>query len=251
MIAKAKKIAYGHLDGLRYEIKPSPLETLATIDFEMECAQTMDQSEVTLWNLNLDKRGCLGRVAQAAAVVEKHFPGVKIEIGEVWQDFLATLMLDMLSENRARAYEPSFMMELMMYEDPHLVLFVDGVQFDPLSIELGHEIFHPRVGKFPLWGAVAASMLIAKTHLEPDSEKKLILLDEAEKICPGMVTIRENRCEPLELLGRMDEVIQTAKWCFKRRPCARTLYVLYHFTRDKKYLDILLEKYTKEVVKYF
>ncbi len=251
MIEEIRNLAYRQAEKLEYVLKDSPLDTLRTIKFNIQTSQFIDQMQFVLLNLELDSKSCLGRAAQAAAIAEKHFPEANLKIAEVWQDLLAGIMLTLLYQNPNKQFDPSFMQELLMYEEPHLVLMVNGVQFEPLSLQLGHDIQHPRIQPFPLWEGITASVLVSKAWLEPKPEKKLEILQQAEKICPGIVLIRENMCEPLELLGRIDEVIETAKWCLKHRPCARTLYVLCLLTGEQKYYNELTRKYSEEIIKYF
>lgn len=250
-ISMVRSMVVAELEKLNYRVMPSPLETLRTIDFQIERSSTMDQAQVAFWNQNLDKKGCLGRVALAAAIVEKHFPDAKLEAGEVWQDWLAAVMLSMLKEKPERRFDPSFMQELLMYEDPHLVLIVDGVQFEPLSLELGMDIIHPRVQAFPIWEAIAASILVSQAWMANDPSEKILILKEAERVCPGMAVTRENICEPLEMQGQIDQVIDVLKWVLGRRPTARALYALSALTKDQKYYDALVDFYSEEVTKYF
>jgi len=249
---KVRQMAYAKANNLKYVLKEDPIKTLMSIsNFQVGAELFIEQEQFANFNLELDGKSCLGRVAQAAAIVEKRFPEAKIEIAEVWEDWLAGIMLKMLKEEPARRLDPTFMQELLMYEEPHLVLVINGKQFEPLSIQLGQNIEHPKIKTFPLWEGVTASVMVSEAWLEKNPNRKLKILKQAEKICPGLTLVRENMCAPLELLGRIDEVIENAKWALERRPCARTLYVLWLFTGNQVYYKQLTEKYTEEITKYF
>ncbi len=249
---KVRKMAYEKAVNLKYALKTSPLETLMSIDnFQVSAGQFIGQEQFANFNLKLDSESCLGKVAQAAAIAEKQFPEAKIEMAEVWEDWFANTMLKMLKEEPVRRLDPTFMQELLMYEEPHLILVINGKQFEPLSIQLGQAIKHPRIKPFPLWEGITASVMVSEAWLEKNPNRKLEILKQAEKICPGLTLVRENMCAPLELLGKMGEVIKNAKWAIERRPCARTLYVLWLFTKNQVYYKQLAEKYTEEIKKYF
>ncbi len=251
IVQEIRELAYEQAKGLSCQIKSNPIDTLKTIQFEVSIVQEVNQEKIANLNVNLEPGSCLGNLVQAAVVAEKYFPGAKIEMAEVWEDFLRNFMLEMLKKNPSTRYDSSFMRELLMYEEPHAVVLINGVQFDPLSVQLGQDIEHPRIQLFPLWAGIANSFLVSNAWLEPDPEKKLRILERAEKICPETTLVAENIAEPLELLGKIDETIKKVKWALKRRLCARTLYVLYSLTEDKVYYNQLINTYTEEIVKYF
>jgi hypothetical protein len=248
---KIREMAHRNISKLKYSIGPDPISTLKTVRFNIPFEQSVNQDDIVCWNLELDTRSCFGRVAQAAAVVEKHFPNEQIYFAEVWEDALRNILLKKMREKPAHRFDPSFMEELLMYEEPHAVLLIDGVQFDPLSNQLGFEVIHPRVEKFSLWKGIASSHLVSVSHKEADPEKKLATLEEAERICPGTTVVRENLALPLELLGRTSELIETVEWCLEKRLCARTLYVAHMLTGKSEYYNQLIKMYSEEVVKYF
>src|SRR6056297_3149648 len=122
MVDDVKKRSYQKIRGLKYNVKKSTFETLCNIEFGDFRGQYVDQRKMAEFNLDLDNRSCLGRVAQSAAVIEKHFPDINLHIGEVRKDWFAEKMLEMLALDPKRAYDSSFMSELLMYEEPHMVL---------------------------------------------------------------------------------------------------------------------------------
>jgi hypothetical protein len=247
----AKRLAYVGIESLEYVERDTPTETLKTINFGVSAVSLQySQEEFVKLNLSVDKRSCLGRAAQAAAVVEKHFPSARVELGEVRRNYLAEMMVQMLFENRSKSLDPSFMSELLMYEEPHLVVVIDGQQFEPLSIQLGCDIFHPEVATFPIWEGVASAVTVSESHLENHPQKKLDILWHAEEVCSGMSLVQENICGPMAELGL--ETLSIVEKCYQVRPCARTLFVLVVLSRDyEKYREQLDSMYTSEIIKYF
>src|SRR6056297_171049 len=224
-----------------FEVKDTPEKTLWSINFNVPYQDFVDQQEMAQANLELDGKSCLGRVAQAAAIVENYFPDTDLQLAEVRKDRLAEMMLGMLAESPEKKYDPSFISELLMYEEPHMVLLVDGRQFEPLSLQLGQDIQHPRIEVFPVWEGITASSLTSYAWLEREAESKLEILQEAEKLCPGTTLVSENMCESLEVFGRRKELLEKVAWCVQERPCARNLYVMYALTGDKNYYDHLVK----------
>jgi hypothetical protein len=242
---------------IAHQIAPSiipqsnPLDTLSGMNFDIQFGQFIDQAEFAKYNLVLDSRSCLGRVAQSAAVIEQYFPEADLQAAEVWSDWLAEFMLCMLSRHPEKRFDPTFMQEWLMYEEPHLVILVDGKQFEPLSLQLEQDIIHPKVQIFPVWEAVAVNMMVSQAWLESDSATKLEILQRAEETCPGTTVVSENMVEPLICLGRVNEAREKVAWCLEQRPCARTLFMMYTLTKDEQYYVRLVEGYTEEIVKYF
>lgn len=250
-VEEIRKLAHEKISGLSYKILSKPLETVKTIKFDIPRGQSVDQAIISAQNLELDQASCLGRVAQSAAVIEKHFKETDLTLAEVWEDNLRNIMLAKLDANESLVYDPTFMDELLMYEDPHTVILVDGVQFDPLSLELGFNIEHPRIKSFPLWESIVSSVLVSRAWLENDPSKKLEILETAESICPGLTLVKENIVSAYILLDETDKAIEAVKWCHEKRPCARMIYVLYLLTNERIYHDQLTKTYTKEIIQYF
>jgi hypothetical protein len=238
-----KRLAEKAMEEVEYSIKPTAIETLRTVKFSIPIVQSIDQTEIAQENQFLGLQGCLGRLAFSGVVVEKHFPNVFLEAAEVWHDFFREILLEKLKENPWLGDDQSFMRELLMYEEPHMVLNLDGKQFDPLENEFGERVIHPRVQTFPFWEAVTSSYLVSKAWLEEDIFKKLDLLEKAEEVCPETTLVRENMVHVLTLLGRDEEALETLLWVHERRPCARSFFVLSEFTQEESYREILFEIY--------
>jgi len=246
----ARNLAYVGIESLEYAVRDTPMETLKTVNFGVSAISLQySQEEFVKLNLSVDRRSCLGRAAQAAAIVEKHFPSAKVQLGEVRKNYLAGLMIQILHEEPLKSLDPSFMQELLMYEEPHLVVVVDGQQFEPLSIQLGCDIVHPEVATFPIWEGVASAVTVSESHTETNPRKKLDLLWEAEEMCPSMSLVQENICGPMAELGL--DTVGVVDECLRRRPCARTLFVLAVLTGEEKYYEQLARKYTSKITEFF
>lgn len=251
-VAEAQKLAYEQASKVNFRSGLSPLETFLSIEFFIPRSQFVDQETVAKQNLELDPQSCLGRVAVIAAIMEQYHSKTSLLLGEVWNDYFKELMIRKLRIAPSLADDPSFMQELLMYEEPHAVIVADGVQqLEPLSLEFGELIKHPTVETFPLWEALAASATVSEAWLENDPSKRLVLLNQAEEVCPGLTLVIENMVESYELLGRLDEAIASVRWALKRRPCARTLYVMHLLTKDPQFYERLVENYTDKIVQYF
>ncbi len=251
-VQEIKELAFAKLADLDYRVKDSPQETLKTIDFNVIPQNSVnDQKELALNNLELNKATCLGKVALSAALLEKHFSNIKLEAGEVLQDWFANEMLSMLSLDPTKKNDPSFMGELLMYEEPHIILLIDGVQFEPLSNHMKLEVKHPVIKLFPIWDAITSSVLVSRAWLLNNLEEKLNHLNQAEKLCPKSILVNENKCELLELLKYKQELLDTLNYCVTERPCARNLYVSYLITGNQNYFDLMVKTYSGEVIKYF
>ncbi|MFW5888164.1 MAG: hypothetical protein ACOCVY_00415 [Patescibacteria group bacterium] len=246
----AREQSYEKIKKVNYTVGRSVWDTLKTIDFGVSPCSHTDQREIAKYNLELDARSCLGRLAQAAAIAEKHFPGSHLQAAEVRQDRLAEIMIKKLKENPKKMEDGSFMSELLMYEKPHMVLLVDGIQFDPLSLYAGWNIEHPKVAPFPLWEAIASSKLVSRSYLEKIPEIKSRILQMAESICPSTSLVRENVCHLLGIMGARKDLIKEVKWCVEARPCARNLAILYLLTEDLNVYYLLVISYSEKIFSY-
>lgn len=248
---EAQDLAYTQAQKIEFNHCKRADSTFHSIKFNIPKSQFVDQAIVAKQNLLLDPEGCLGRVAVTAAIMEQCHSALSLRLGEVWDDYLKNIMLRKLRENPSNIDDPSFMQELLMYEEPHAIIVIENTQFEPLSLELDMLIEHPKVELFPLWEGLAASATVSEAWLKEDPAEKLQLLKKAEKLCPELTLVRENMAGPYELLGQLSEAIASVRWALERRPCARTLYVMYLLTEDKQYYNRLTEIYTNEVIKYF
>jgi len=206
----------------------------------------MSQRQIAFLNLKLDGCGCLGRIAQAGAMVEKKFPDAKLMFGEVLEDFFCNLLLDVLKKEPTQP--DSFFNELLMYEEPHSILLINGKQFEPLSVPYQMDVIHPKIAVLPFWEAVTASMMISKAWLENNPHRKIVILAEAENVCPGMIAVKENLASCLLLLNRKQYSIKLAEEILVVRPTARLMYFLFILTEDEKYIKMIEEKYSSRVV---
>ncbi|MFZ2225963.1 MAG: hypothetical protein WA064_05145 [Candidatus Moraniibacteriota bacterium] len=246
IVQEVREIAHRLVEGKKYEKNFSAaFALLKNFPFDFSTGQSIDQHQIANYNLSLDNRGCLGKVAQAGAVVEKEFPNAKIMFGEVLEDFFRNILLDMLRGNPDQP--DSFFEELLMYEEPHSVLVVDGKQFEPLSIPFERNVSHPKIKALPFWEAVTASRMISQAWLEKNPYCKIRILAEAEKICPGMIATKENLSSYLLLVNEEQEAIRLAQETLAVRPTARSMYFLHLLTRDEKYIRMVEEKYSPRI----
>lgn len=234
-VMEVREIAFAAASELEYGTRKTEnlFDFLKSLPFNFTARQNFDQRQIALFNLSFDNRSCLGRVAQAGAILEKEFPDAEIMFGEVLEDFFRNILLDMLRENPDQP--DSFFEELLMYEEPHDILLIDGKQFEPLSVVYQKDIAHPKVKALPFWEAIAASTMVSLAWLEEDPYEKIRILAEAEKICPGMTAIKESLAGYLLFLDREQQAIDLAMETLQIRPTARALYFLYLLTGSGEY----------------
>ncbi|MEI7425832.1 MAG: hypothetical protein WCK16_02825 [Candidatus Moraniibacteriota bacterium] len=245
-IQEVRAMAYRMIAGKANKNFNNAFDLLKNFPFDFSTERGMSQQQIAFLNLKLDGCGCLGKVAQAGAMVEKKFPDAKLMFGEVLEDFFCNILLDMLKKEITQP--DSFFEELLMYEEPHSVLLVDGKQFEPLSIPYQQDIAHSKIAVLPFWEAVTASILISTAWVEHNPHRKVKILAEAEMICPGMTAVKENLASCLLLLNRKQYSIKLAEEILVVRPTARLMYFLFILTEDEKYIKMIEEKYSSRVV---
>jgi hypothetical protein len=247
---KARMMALDIVKSMDLGKYDTPEEALRHYPWNFEIGSNVDQQKMAEWNLKLDGRSCLGRVAQAAALVELQFPDSTVGCAEVLSDHLRGDMLAQIKERLPydKTLRDEWLRELLMYEEPHAVVTVDGEQFDPLSTVYPVTINHPVIQPHPLWEGIASDMKVAEAWLEQDPEKKLQILEEAEKLCPGTTVVPENKVGALILLGKEEEAIALVKELVVKRPNARALYFLWISTGDEQYKKRLDEEYTPYMI---
>ncbi len=243
IIEKVKRIAYQRLEELDYEVKENIWLTLHTVKFNFPNG-FISQREFAKLNLLLDERSCVGRGAQIGALIEKHFPNIQFKFGDVLEDFFAKNFL----RGSGRSHED--LQAILTCEEPHNIVLIDGDQFDPLSALVGGPVVHPKVLNLPFWETIAADYLVSQAYLEEDLPKREKLLFMAKELSPELSVVRENLVKLFLEKGEDEKAIQIAKECLEKRPCARTLYVLYCLTQKKIYWHELSRIYSAKIIKY-
>ncbi|MFA5047836.1 MAG: hypothetical protein WC516_02215 [Patescibacteria group bacterium] len=275
-VSRTKEIA---ARAMRFALGPafSPAknawDTLRSIPWKELCTGSFSQDDMAAMNLVLDPRSCLGRVALMIAVVEKYFPELmpQVRCAEVTSDFFRGLML----KQWGTVYSPDnlppegWVEELLMYEEPHAILVIDGRQddrqFDPLFCVYAEkancpvdDLAHPAVCEFSPWEAVTTFRLVSEAFWESKPAEQLRLLREADSICPGTCLVMHNMVGPLMLLcsegdaAKGEEAQRLLERICDLSPNVRALTCLRHFfgpshqARDgyDPYLLALLEAVT-------
>lgn len=236
------------LAGEKIKSRPMIQHSLREIDWNITGGVQPSQNTIARWNLDLDERGCLGRVAQASAIVARQFPATSPLYAEVWEDALRNKILKILrivtQGQKPTAGITELLEDILTYEEPHAVLMIGHHQYDPLSGKLGRDIRHPHVKLFPLWEAIAAARLVSEAYLTKNAAKKFTLLRQAEEICPGTMLVAENKIAALWMARQESNAIRSLRRILEKRPTARCLWALWFLTRDKKYIDRLNSTYT-------
>lgn len=228
LVEETREIARGVFEQHYGSMLPrsTPLNTLFSLNWEDLCDGDFGQGDMARMNLGLDPRSCLGRSALAVTIIERFFPEAEVKCAEVAQDMFRELLLQQWGKiYNTRNWPPdSWLEELLMYEEPHSIVMVDGKQFDPLfcvyaqrancSVE---NLFHPGVIEFPAWEEIAAARMVSEAWLEPNPETKLEVLRAANEICPRTIIVRQNIVQPLLSTGRDEDFLEA--WKITRALC--------------------------------
>lgn len=205
--------------------------------------QTYTQQEIVEWNLEMDSRSCFGRVVDAAVIAEKHFPQTPLLFGEVVEDVLAQMLLMDIHKGN---HPDSYFHELLMYEEPHLVAVVDGVQYEPLSQQLGAMIRHPKVETLPVWESIAATVLISESLMTKDLVLRKKFLDQAKELSPRLMIVDEHLAAYSTIVD-YGSCVEKYKALVARRMTARNLFLLYLHTENSSYKQQLCDIYTSQM----
>lgn len=251
-ISVAREVTNQGISVLQYEVGKTALETLKMIKFNIPVGCNLfTQREIAEQNIVLDQVSCLGRVAQSVAIVEKHHSGCNIEVAEVLEDYFQSIMMRELANDSKKSYDDTFIQELLLYEEPHSVLVVNGVQFDPISVMFdADDIVHAKIMSNSSWKSICACVLVAQSHLVDSVQSKMDILVEAERLCPGLLVVAENMIGAHIMLGDVDEAMKMLNQLLTTRTSARTLYCIYLLTNDTNYRDKLVDTYTEGVFNY-
>jgi hypothetical protein len=220
-ISFVRNLAYSKIKKLPKPNTDNPIEALKNLDWSVPNNEvSVDQDELVRLNLELDPNYCFGRLAAAAAFVELWFPKAKLQFGEVLEDVLRNIMLDDL----ALPIVESELKELLMYEDPHAVLVIDGMQFDPVLVKLDLDIRHPKLGLHPIWEGLTVTWLTQKARMANSLDETMGMLRQAEALCPGTSIVTSYFAEleakhgtnerAIELLAKANELRLTARGLF-------------------------------------
>ena len=231
-----RQLAHSWLTALPRPTHSNPREALSSLQWEITAHGT--QSEIAQANAALAPSYCLGRIALCAAYLERYFPLERVEYAEVLEDALRNLHLHSIPQSPSNDY----LQELLLYEEPHCLLLIGGIQFDPLLNQLRLPVEHPRIESYPVWDGIASAWLVARSTLESDPIRKLEMLQQAYALCPGTTLVAENMCGAYLLLGMEKEAQGALAYAIQKRPVARSLFCA-HLLGDQRGLKGLTEEY--------
>ncbi len=229
----------------------NPIDALYALDWVVPFGPAFNENDIALFNINLDQRGCFGRIVRAAVLVEKFFPKSVVMTAEVLNDALRSLLLQQVESDKVLWNDPTFIAELLQYENPHTCLEINGKQFDPLFKTIGNtRMQHPAIMKHSLWEGMYSAYLVSIAHLQKSYTVKELILQKALEVCPEMILVKENLASNLLLadsdwayrqtVGLLEEVI-------KSRKDAKLLFVLYLLTKNDTYRQKIISEYHENV----
>lgn len=246
VVTDVQALAHRALGALTQLPGETPQELLRAYPWDVPIGNILDHKVVNQANLSLSAEYCLGRTAQAAALVELRFPGTRLQLAEVTEDWFVQQMHALIRSGRASGLTAH--QERLMYEEPHVVLLINGEQFEPISLQVGREIIHPKVQPFPIWEGVAVGWLVALAHTQ-QPEEMIATLETAESLCPGSTLVAENRCAAYLATGRnsiaMDIMVREL---LPHRKTARLLYMLWRESGESRYHTQLLAEYGEDTI---
>lgn len=233
-IEEVKELAYRKIEEIPLitVMSGNPFQTLRKIDWDIPVDMEINQEIIARFNIELDKKSCLGRVAQSAAIIERYFPDCRLSYAEVLEDSLRNMMFDVLKKEGARE---SILKDILLYEEPHAVILINESQYDPISNVLGVNIRHPKIKIFSLWKGICSSWLVSKAFLHPNPSARLVILEQAQLLCPGTTLVAENKVGVFVMLDKVERAIFELEGLLEKRPTARTLFSLYLLTKNKTY----------------
>ena len=195
-------------------------------------------------NLSLDINGCLGRAAIIGAFVEK-YTNATIVAGEVIVDHFRELLGKTMQKIQDT---PGYLEEVIMYEDPHIVPVINGIQYEPLSILMGEQIIHPKIETFPFWESIYSSMLCSLVLFEQNPEVKKRILDKASRYAITIDYLYTQGQFALEQ-GNAALFLKIAEGILLKKKSARAMAVICMLTG--KYRTELTKEYTEKIFFYF
>lgn len=200
-------------------------------------------------NLILDTRSCFGRTARCAAFAETYYNNDnKLELfaGDVIIDWFREVIGENMQAQILK--HPEMLNDVLMYEDPHVVLIINGEQFDPLSKIMGFPVIHPKVEKYPVWEYIHSGMLCSVCISTDDIAVKKIALQRAA-VYGSTIEYLYMLSHISILLDDIATVISTCEEILKKKKSARSMWVINSL--NGKYKDELTKEYTSEVFNFF
>lgn len=192
----------------------NPIEFLYSLDWYVNNGSAFSENEISVFNMDFDQNGCFGRSVKAAVLAEQFFPGAELFLGEVYDDFLRSLLVNEATDENWK--DKTYLEEILQYENPHTVIIFKDKQFDPIFKSFPvdpNSISHPKVGKLPLWEGLYCSYLVSESLLAKKRSIKesfeVILI--ALTICPEMILLKENLIGIYGLLYEFDKAVEFAK----------------------------------------
>lgn len=214
----------------------SPLETLRNIVWDIPEGD-IPQEKLIKWNLKLDTRSCLGRSAVCILIIEKFFPDHKVMVAEVLGSGLTEYMLQIPMSQKTN----EDMITTLLFEEPQIIITVNGVQYDPLSNQVTW-LKHPKIQEFPAWEAIRAWYLSSKCLALKNYYYQINQLLKIKRICP-MSFVNEKLILAYFSTRNTTRAIKMAVKLIEIKPSARLYFVLYLVTRELKYKDMLEKNY--------
>jgi hypothetical protein len=231
----------------------NPIDFLYSLDWEVFNGSAFPEEQVSLMNIELDQRSCLGRSARAAVIAEQFFPEAELFSGEVYEDFFRTLLVKNATEENW--HDETYIEEILQYENPHTVIIYKDLQFDPIfkifKFKPG-KMVHLKVGKLSLWEGLYCSYLVSEALVAKQKNvmEAFEILLFALTICPDMILLKENLMGIYGLLYEFDKVVELGKSVKEKRKDARNLFVLWSLTEDDSYKEQIISEYSLSMFNY-
>jgi hypothetical protein len=224
------------------------IEMLTSYSWDVTVGAQFTQADFRRMNAQFDPQGCFGRLVLSCLLVEKFSPGMPYQAGEVVNDFCKDIILEKLSTETDPVIRMEMAEELLMYEEPHAVIIIDGVQFDVISTLFGRNIQHRTVNVVPAWELITASVIVDEALDAGDNPTaKNIHLQRAQLFAPDSKLVLQNMATSALELGNLEEAKALIESYHARfGVCARGLFAFAEVVDG--YEETLRQVYPPEVI---
>jgi len=230
-----------------------PLLFLYSLDWDISAGPQFSEDVLAIMNVNLDERGCFGRAVKAAVLSTELFPSSKIFSAEVCEDFFRAMLINDATASNWR--DPTYIAEILQYENPHQVIICDGRQFDPLFKDLmgwPQELKHPVVLIQDLWAGLHCSYLVSEALLDKTNNPQACIsqLYRALSLYPSNILVKENLAALHASYNDFSKATFFAREVLKFRKDAKTLFFLWILTNDEAYKRQIIAQYNPAMFNY-
>ncbi len=193
------------------------------------------------------------KIAKAVVLAEQYYPNEKIFLGEVYEDYLRSKLVQGASDYNWSDEE--YIEEILLYEKPHFSVLVGDYEFYPFFKNLSKNpkgICNTRIGRQPVWETLYCVYLISEARLISKKDKTLALelTKEVISLLPTLIYPKEFLIEIYDSLSKPVLAIQIGWDVLHKRKSVEVLYLLWKITEEEVYRERILKEYNYKVFQY-